>query len=156
MSGSSSFCSSRPCSSTAPKSRQICKVCKTCMPFANSIFWLLYALRFALPAPLVSVLAPHIEIFLLPRWVGKKCPAHPCWLDIISKEDWELGWLTKCWPKPFLIWVSFRNGVSKHGGENGDYRECLYIEGAERRHDTMSVLSEGSWNKQESIGLSIV
>ena len=41
-------------------------------------------------------------------------------------------------------------GEGKHPGENGDYRECLYISepggGAtmERRHDTMSVLSEGS------------
>lgn len=36
-----------------------------------------------------------------------------------------------------------RNGL-KQPAENGDYRECLYVEGAERRHDTMSVLSEGS------------
>ena len=47
------------------------------------------------------------------------------------------------------MWTCFRNGGGgvKQPAENGDYRECLYIEpggNVERRHDTMSVLSEGS------------
>lgn len=63
-------------------------------------------------------------------------PDHQNWERPLRDADFPEHSLPK---KDYL-----RNGVSKHGGENGDYRECLYIEGAERRHDTMSVLSEGS------------